>query len=450
MKKELYESYFKGKKVTVLSLGLLGRGLGDTEFLLENGADVICTDTRSEEVLKDSVREITKNAWPNLLLILGENRLEDFEKRDFILTCTGLPRDYAPLVHALEKNIPVYMSAALVVKILYEKIRSVKVIGITGTRGKSTTTYLIHHMLTSVGRKAHLGGNVRGVANLPLLKDIEEGDYLVLELDSWQLQGFKDLGISPHVAVFTSFLDDHLNYYKGDRDVYFNDKAGIFINQKKGDVTIVSPQAHSELLKRGYGDDVIVPVVSARESPLIGAHNEVNVSLALEVMKVLGVSSEEAYKGLESFSVPEGRLQSLGEINGIYIYNDNNATTPDAVIAGIHGVAKAHGVKPIVICGGSDKGLDIRELERVLKEETKEVIYLSGTGTEKISLERRYEYEKLEDCFKKAVTLALPDDILLFAPGFASFSPYFKNEYERNDEFMRVVRELKEEEKKAV
>lgn len=444
MKKELYESYFKDKKVTVLSLGLLGRGLGDTEFLLENGADVICTDTRSEEVLKDSVREITKNAWPNLLLILGENRLEDFEKRDFVLTCTGLPRDYAPLVLALEKNIPVYMSAALAVKILYEKIRGVKVIGITGTRGKSTTTYLIHHMLTSAGRKAHLGGNVRGVANLPLLKDIEEGDYLVLELDSWQLQGFKDLGISPHVAVFTSFLDDHLNYYKGDRDVYFNDKAGIFINQKKEDVTIVSPQAHAELLKRGYGDDVLVPTVSAKESPLVGAHNEVNVSLALEVMKVLGIKSEDAHKALQTFSAPEGRLQNVGEMGGVTIYNDNNATTPDALIAGIHGVTKKHGVKPIVICGGADKGLDLIRLEETLKNNTKVIVYLKGTGTEKISLEKQYLYETLEECFKKALSFGVEGDVILYAPGFASFSPYFKNEYEKNDEFMRLVREAKE------
>ena len=445
MKKELYENYFDGKNVTVLGLGLLGRGVGDTEFLLENVREVICTDTRSEEILEESVKEIKKNEWANLHLILGENRLEDFEKRDFILTCTGLPRDYAPLVHAIKEGIPVYMSAALVVKILYEKMNDVKVIGVTGTRGKSTTTYLVHHLLTSAGKRVHLGGNIRGVANLPLLKDIEEGDYVVLELDSWQLQGFKDLSICPHIAVFTSFLDDHLNYYKGDREAYFNDKAAIFINQKMGDVIIASPQAHAELSKRGYGDDVLVPTVSANSSSLIGTHNEVNVALAFEVMKALGITSSDAHKGLETFVAPEGRLQNLGDINGTIIYNDNNATTPDAVIAGIHGVTKAHAVKPIVICGGTDKGLDLSDLERTLYEGTKEIIYISGTGTEKINLEKKFVYEKLGDCFKKALEESDTGDVILFAPGFASFSSFFKNEYERNDEFMRVIRETKKE-----
>jgi UDP-N-acetylmuramoylalanine--D-glutamate ligase len=289
----------------------------------------------------------------------------------------------------------------------------------------------------------HLGGNVRGLANLPLLSDIEEGDFLVLELDSWQLQGFRDLAISPHIAVFTSFLDDHLNYYKGDKEAYFNDKASIFVNQKSGDILIASPQAHSEILKRGLGDGAVVPNVNVSAPALIGEHNEVSAALAHEVLISCDISPHEIQKGLDTFSGVEGRLEYIGEVRGVHVYNDNNATTPDASLAGMRAVQKKWGKNPVLILGGADKGLDLSYLEKEIESGTKEVVYLSGTGTEKISLEKKYVYEKLEDCVKKAFELAGDGDIILFSPGFASFSSYFKNEYERNDEFVRVINEVK-------
>ena len=102
------------------------------------------------------------------------------------------------------------------------------IIGITGTRGKTTVTNLIYEILKRVGKRVFLGGNIRGVATLPLLKKVKSGDMVVLELDSWQLQGFGDTKISPQVAVFTNFMRDHMNYYRGDMDQYWSDKANIF------------------------------------------------------------------------------------------------------------------------------------------------------------------------------------------------------------------------------
>ncbi len=440
MRKELFEDYFKDKKVTVLGLGLLGRGVGDTKFLAENSSAVIVTDKKNEVELSSSVESLRD--FSNITFHLGGHTHLDFEGRDFVLKAAGVPIESEYVAHGKEKNVPVYMSAALVVKILYEKMKSVKVIGITGTRGKSMTTHLVYHLLKHAGKRVHLGGNVRGIANLPLLEEIEEGDFLVLELDSWQLQGFRDLNISPHIALFTSFLDDHLNYYHGDKEAYFNDKASIFMNQKMGDVLIASPQAHTEILKRGYGDDALVPTVSVSAPALIGEHNEVSAALAHAALTTLGVDAHTIQEGLNTFSGVEGRLEYVGEIREVHVYNDNNATTPDATLAGIRAVQKKWGKSPILILGGADKGLDLAYLEKEIENGTKEVVYLSGTGTDKINLEKKYLYEKLEDCARKAFLLAEPGDTILFSPGFASFSQYFRNEYEKNDEFVRVVNEM--------
>jgi UDP-N-acetylmuramoylalanine--D-glutamate ligase len=125
---------------------------------------------------------------------------------------------------------------------------------------------------------------------------------------------------------------------------------------------------------------------------------------------------------------------------GVHVINDNNATTGDAVVAGIRAVAEAYNKKPIVICGGKDKELDVEALTCELGTSTKEVVYLSGSGTDKIHLEKKYEFDRLEDCVATAFSLAKKDDMILFSPGFASFSAYFNNEYERNDCFLEILK----------
>lgn len=438
MKRELYESYFKEKRVTVQGLGLLGRGMGDTVFLAENGATLTVTDKKTAEELSASVKALEK--YKGIAYVLGRHRLEDFENKDFILKAAGVPLESEFILHARKNNIPVYMSAALVSKIAKEKLNNVTIIGVTGTRGKSTTTELIAHILREAGKRAYLGGNIRGMANLPLLEKVEDGDCLVLELDSWQLQGFGDLRFSPDIAVFTSFLDDHLNYYKNDRESYFKDKAQIFANQKTP-CLIASAQAAEEIRKRTDAG-IIVPETNYYDARIIGAHNDVSISLAIEAAIRAGVSRDDAEKHALTFEPVEGRLQKVGEINGVIVYNDNNATTPDATIAGINSVYEKYGVKPIVILGGSDKNLPLEKLEETVKEKTKDFILLAGTGTEKLALPKTNMREKLEECVDLAFGLAAPGDIILFSPGFASFSPYFKNEYERNDAFMRRLKSM--------
>ncbi len=438
MKKELYEEFFKGKKVTVMGLGLLGRGLGDSRFLAKHCDEVIVTDKKTKDQLESSVKVL--ESFPNILLRLGEHRKEDFEKRDFIVKAAGVPINSEYIIHAQKAGVPVCMTAALLSSIVMETLPDVTVIGVTGTRGKSTVTQLIAHILKENGMSVILGGNIRGVANLPLLDEINNGDYLVLELDSWQLQGFGEMKISPHIALFTSFMDDHMNYYNGDKESYYNDKANIYRNQKEYDVLIASTQAETEILKRDKHQPMIVAVKREVEMKMIGEHNQVAAGLAYEAALQCGLSQDEIDRAIASFSPVDGRLENLGLFRGVRVFNDNNATTGDAVVAGIKAIEDVYKKKPIVITGGADKGLPKDRYELYLRDHTEDVVYLTGTGTDTISLSKKHLFEKLEDCVKQAFALAKEGDIILFSPGFASFSKYFNNEYERNDLF---VEELK-------
>ena len=214
-----------------MGLGLLGRGVGDTLFLAECGADLIVTDLKTKEQLASSLKILSK--YKNITYRLGEHNLEDFRDRDMILKAAGVPLDSIYIAEARNNKIPVEMSASL-----FDKLAGIKIIGVTGTRGKSTVTHLIAQILKQDNKKILLGGNVRGVSTLQLLKKVKKDSIALFELDSWQLQGFGDAKISPNISIFTTFLDDHLNYYKGNRELYFNDKANIFKYQKKGDIFV--------------------------------------------------------------------------------------------------------------------------------------------------------------------------------------------------------------------
>ncbi len=440
MRKELYEDFFNKKNVTVMGLGLLGRGVGDSQFLARHCSSLVVTDKKSKDDLSSSVEELS--TFSNITFRLGGHSKEDFENKDFIVKAAGVPFDSEFILHAQEKKIPVYMSAALLTSIVLQQLPDVTIIGVTGTRGKSTVTQLIAHILKENGMRVHMGGNVRGTANLPLLDEVEDGDYLVLELDSWQLQGFGDMKISPHIAVFTSFMDDHMNYYKNDKELYFNDKANIYRYQNEYDVIIASPQAKDEILKRDKKQDLIEALPRKTQMKLIGSHNEMAAGLAYEVAVQCGLTDEEIDSTIATFLPVGGRLEDMGLYRGVRVFNDNNATTGDATVAGISAIEETYNKKPIVITGGSDKGLSKDVYELYLKDHTQEVVYLAGTGTDTISLPKNHLYDRLEDCVKQAFLLAKEGDVILFSPGFASFSRYFNNEYERNDAFVEEVKKF--------
>ena len=427
---------FAGKKITVMGLGLLGRGVGDVEFLAACGAQVLVTDKKTPEQLAESVEKLKR--FTNVTFQLGEHREQDFTDCDMVFKAAGVPLDSAFIAAARAAGVSVYMSTALFAK--YAMEAGTTIVGITGTRGKSTTTQMIYHGLTAAGKKTLLGGNIRGVSTLALLPEVTRKTIVVLELDSWQLQGFGDLHISPQVAVFTNLLPDHQNYYP-DMDAYFADKANIYKYQKEGDILICGKNIAERIGKVKPSPIIVAPdmIAAGWVLQIPGEHNRENASLAAEALRALGLSEEVIRTGIESFEGVEGRLQLVGEKDGIKIYNDNNATTPDATIAGLR--ALDTGKKNIVlIMGGADKGLDMSPLLYEIAKTCKRVILLSGTGSARITPMMRDVsiYDSLESAVGEALSSAVAGDIILFSPAFASFG-MFKNEYERNDEFMKII-----------
>lgn len=407
-----------------MGLGLLGRGVGDAKYLAEQGSELIVTDLKTEEELKSSVDQLKH--FKNITFVLGEHRLEDFKDKDFILKSADIPLNSLYTAEARKNDVPIEMDASLFIKLA----KGIKTIGITGTRGKSTTTQLIYEILKADGRQVFLAGNVRGMATLPLLDEVKEGDIVVFELDSWQLQGFGDSEISPDIAVFTNFMPDHMNYYKGDMDQYFKDKSNIYKYQKE-EIFFKGSTVNTD---KGIIIGNIVP--DSWVVKLKGKHNLENISFAISIARELNVDESIIQKIVEGFSGVPGRMELVKEENGISYYNDTTATTPDATIAALNSLDG----NIILIAGGKDKNLDYKELATKLSS-VKKLILLKGTATEKIVDLFKGEYtmvSNMKDAVQKAKTKAKSGDIILLSPGAASFG-IFKNEFDRGDQFEKEI-----------
>ena len=430
-----------------MGLGLLGRGVGDARYLAECAADLIVTDLKTREELASSVAQL--ESFKNITFILGEHRLEDFRDRDLILKAAGVPLNSPFIAEAEKKGIPVRMSADLFVE-----LAGISVIGITGTRGKSTVTHMVAAILGEAKKLVLLGGNVRGVSNLQLLQEAtlaharldSARQVAVLELDSWQLQGFGAARMSPHISVFTTFYPDHLNYYKNNLEAYLADKANIFLYQKPEDILILGSQCAGVVqsaYQKSFGGRF--EVWGAHDLPnswklrIPGEHNRYNAALALAVARASGIPDEISRHALESFAGVSGRLELIAEKNGVRVYNDTTATTPEATLAALNALDVAH---TVVIAGGTDKALNLDKLVIKLKE-AKWVILLAGSGTERIRAEfpDAPVYDALAPAVADAFTHATSGDTVLFSPGFTSFG-MFKNEYDRGDQFNAFVEKL--------
>ncbi|MCX6747502.1 MAG: UDP-N-acetylmuramoyl-L-alanine--D-glutamate ligase [Candidatus Nomurabacteria bacterium] len=431
-----YKEFFKGKRVTVVGLGLLGKRLGDIAFLAECGADVTVTDLKTADELAPSIKKLGK--YKNIKYSLGGHTFDDFEKKDFILKGQGVPLDSPYIAYANKNCIPIEMDESLFMKLAPE----VMVIGITGTRGKSTTTMLIYEILKSAGLRVHLGGNIKGTAALPLLSEVKAGDIAVFELSSWQLQGFGEAELYPHISVFTNFMPDHLNYYNNDLKKYFLDKSYIYKFQNPKNFLVLG-ESMKTLVKGAKAKTIIAQssiVPKTWKVKLLGVHNLQNIACAIEVARILKIKETIIKKAVESFNGAEGRLELVKEVRGVKIYNDTNATTPAATVAALESFDKP----VILILGGMDKGIDVKELNKILDKKTKKIFLTPGSGSDKI-LNKQADIEKvenLEEAVLKAWKESKKGDVILFSPGFASFN-MFKNEYDRGEQFMELSKKLK-------
>lgn len=436
-------THFEGKKITVLGLGLLGRGVGDTRFLASQGADLIVTDLKSKEELAPSL-ELLKD-FPNITYRFGEHVLEDFDGRDYILKAAGVPDPSSYLDRARAQDTPIKMSASW-----FLELSGISSVGITGTRGKSTVTQMVYEILKKADIPAVLGGNVRGVSTLALLEAVTPDDIAVLELDSWQCQGFGEEHISPDVAVFTTLYPDHLNYYKDNQDAYLADKAKIFLNQKPEDTLVLGAQC-AELIEEKYKERIIAHTVVTGshdlradwDLPIPGEHNRYNAALAVETARALSIDDEDIRDALASFRGVAGRLEYIREVNGVKYYNDTTATTPEATTAALEALDPEGKGNIILIMGGADKGLNMHGLLEILPRHTKRVLMLSGTGTDRIhsDIENVSIFDSLRFAVTEAAQFAVVGDIVVLSPAFASFG-MFKNEYDRGDQFNDLITRL--------
>ncbi|TSD05851.1 MAG: UDP-N-acetylmuramoylalanine--D-glutamate ligase [Parcubacteria group bacterium Greene0714_7] len=436
--------FFNGKRITLMGLGLLGRGVGDAKFLAEAGAELIITDLKDDEQLRASLDELKH--FSNIRYRLGGHELEDFRDRDFILKAAGVPIDSLYIKEARKNGIPIKMSASW-----FAELSEIPVVGVTGTRGKSTVTHLLEDIMKRSQMHVLLGGNVRGVSTLALLPEVTQNSIALMELDSWQCQGFGDAGLSPTVAVFTTFMPDHMNYYRDDLDLYLNDKAQVFLNQKPDDTLVVGAQV-APVLKKKYGSKILSRLVvadpayfpSGWEISMLGVHNLLNAMCAIETARALGIDEEVIKESVATFKGVPGRLEFLREIHGVGIYNDNSSTTPEATLAALRAIP---GSRAILIMGGADKGLSMQELLSFVPAYAKRVILLTGSGTERLvtsniaTFMNAPVYDRLEDALKDAMDSAVEGDLILFSPAFASFG-MFTNEFDRGDQFVELVKKL--------
>ncbi|MEK7194208.1 MAG: Mur ligase family protein [Patescibacteria group bacterium] len=428
-----WKEFFRGKTITVMGLGLLGRGVGDAEFLAKFAKEIIVTDLKTSTALESSLARLRK--FKNIKYVLGKHRLEDFKNRDFIIKAAGVPLDSPYITHARKHKMPVYMSTAL-----FAYLSPSKIIGVTGTRGKTTVTYMLYEILKRAKKgRVYLGGNVQGMATLPMLAQAKKDDVYVLELDSWQLQGFGDLKISPPLSVFTNFMPDHLNYYKNDLKKYFGDKANIFKYQKRGDILIVGenlkkiPKRAIRISESDLPRDIILQIP--------GKHNRFNAALAYVSAKKFGIPIPLIKKSLREFKGVSGRLEKIRDYKGVEIYNDTTATTPHALKIALEAL---NGKQVILIAGGSDKNIGLALLKKPLTL-CKKIILFPGSGTDRLIKEKIVKQfilaKEMNDAVQKAFRFTTKGEAILLSPGFASFG-LFKNEYDRGEKFVTAIKKF--------
>jgi UDP-N-acetylmuramoylalanine--D-glutamate ligase len=244
-----------------------------------------------------------------------------------------------------------------------------------------------------------------------------------------------------------------MNYYHGNMKAYFVDKAHIFLHQTPEDTFVLGGQAAPFIKEYGYEKKIAAHTVIADNKnlpkqwklQLPGEHNRYNAGLAIAAAAALGVDTGVICKAITSFRGVEGRLQFLSEKNGVKIYNDNNATTPEATVAALRTLGDSAKKNIILIMGGADKGLDMNELIKEISTYCKQILLLAGTGTERIKKEipaaSDLIYKVTSQAIQDAMAASQKGDIIIFSPAFASFG-MFKNEYDRDDQFVKAVSEL--------
>ena len=453
------------KRITILGAG--ESGLGAALLGKERGYDVFLSDGNKLSAEATAFMETHSIKYED-----GGHSFDRILDTAFIVKSPGIP-DTAPVIGAAhEKNIPVISE----IEFAYQHMDpEAKLVAITGTNGKTTTTLLTYHLLKEAGLNVAMGGNV-GVS---FAKLVAEGgyDYYVVEVSSFQLDGIDTF--KPDVAVLLNITPDHLDRYENDMQQYISSKFRIIENLSKEECFIycADNKPITEELKKSkieaclfaisatqnnkwqaYLDDEHLIFnydlkkegknyrIPVSEISLIGKHNMINTMASVLCSLWMEVSVKEILSGLKSFRNAPHRLELVKEIDGVRFINDSKATNVDSVYYALEGIHN----KIIWIAGGTDKGNDYSQLEPMVRKKVKTLISL---GVDNTPLNQFFEgivevitTNKMEQAVKKAFEAAKPGDVVLLSPACASFD-LFKNYEDRGDQFKKVVESLTKKKK---
>lgn len=411
---------FQTKKVTVMGLGLHGGGVGVAKWLVEQGARVLITDLKTKKELGSSLEKLQNF---KLQYILGRHRASDFKTADLIIKNPGVPKESPYLGLARADGIPIETDISL-----FFRFWPGKIIGVTGTRGKSTTATLIYQILKKAKLPAYLAGNIgQSVLNLLSIKTYSEKTFAVLELSSWQLEDAAHIKRSPDIAIITNIFPDHLDRYQSFA-AYVQAKKNIFRFQKSEDYLLLNRE--SPFLRK------LARESRARVKWFRGQFHGANANAAALAAKILKVPGSVIASALKDFPGLEHRLEHCHTWRGIRFYNDSAATSPEATIMALKNFDR----KPILIAGGADKNLDYKELAHCIKLFAKIAILLPGTASHKL-WEVGLPTVDLTEALKLVKKIAKSGDIVLFSPAAASFN-LFANEFDRGKKFKNYVRRI--------
>jgi UDP-N-acetylmuramoylalanine--D-glutamate ligase len=452
---------YRDRRVTVMGLGAFGGGEGAVRFLAERGGRVTVTDLRDESTLAEPRRRL--DGLPNVEWRLGRHEEQDFRGIDLLVVNPAVPRDSRYLRTAVESGVP--LTSELNLFWLHNRAR---VIGVTGTNGKSTTASLIHAVLTAGGIACRLGGNI-GRSLLPEVDEIGEQEWIILELSSFQLADLDHLQRSPHVAVVTNFAPNHLDRHAS-IDEYRDAKQAILRWQAASDVAVLNGDDHevSSWPVHGrrlvFGESSALPIDAVTEEThvrgvldhaafhldladhpvLPGRHNRSNVAAAALASLAAGARPGDIIQGVESYPGLPHRLQFVAEVDGRRFYNDSKATTPEAAIAALQAF-EGRGI--MLLAGGSDKHVDLGPFAQAIAQRTKGAA-LMGETAEALEAGIRasmrggtlplHRAASLDNAVSWALSHSDVGDVVLLSPGCASLD-WFANYEDRGEQFARVA-----------
>ncbi len=455
-------SDFKNKKVAVLGLGI--EGMSNVHFFVEKGAQVTLFDKKEENQVNQTLLQAVKKL--EVSTSFGSDYLDHLEAFDVIVRSPGIKTLSPQLVEARKRGQVVTSQTQL-----FMELCPCPIIGVTGTKGKGTTSTLIYEMLKKQGKQAYLGGNI-GLPPFTFLKDLTPDSVVVLELSSFQLQ---DVTKSPHISVVLMITSEHLDYHV-DTYEYVEAKRNILAFQTEKDFAVINrdyvasleSDIHTEgkvyyvSRERTAQDGCFIKenavwlaqdgkeekIIDASELLLPGKHNLENVSAAVMAAILSGVEKETIRTVLRSFKGLEHRLELVGEIEGVRYYDDSFSTTPETAIAAIESFSEPE----ILILGGSHKGSDFYLMGQTIKE-AKNIKAIIGIGEEWEVIKEHLKdmpetiliiegARDMKTIVQAAVKLASKGDVVLLSPACASFG-MFENYKDRGNQFKAEVSLLK-------